>query len=110
MPAVTSKEERVECSDEVFGQIPVFYSLDGWPEPFHLLDWLDLICEPASNPLGKVGRDAPCLLLLIDGCEFRIDADLFITCWQMNIFRVCITRDGATFFNPLKAEFFRQVC
>jgi hypothetical protein len=83
----------------MFGQLPVFCSLDGWPEPFHLLNWLDLIFEPASNPSGKVGGDAPRRLLLIDGYKFRIDPEFFVTCWQKNIFCVCIARDGASFFN-----------
>ena len=53
MPAVTFKVERVECSDEMFGQTPVFYSLDGWPEPFHLLDWLYLIFDQPPTHQGK---------------------------------------------------------
>lgn len=53
VPAVTFKVERVECSDEMFGQTPVFYSLDGWPEPFHLLDWLYLIFDQPPTHQGK---------------------------------------------------------
>jgi hypothetical protein len=56
MPAVALKVERVESSHENFDGVPVFYSLDGWVEPFHLLDWLDLVLNRLPIQRARIAK------------------------------------------------------
>ncbi|CEJ61195.1 hypothetical protein PMG11_09733 [Penicillium brasilianum] len=100
-PCITFKVGRIEKSQDTFDDTPVCFSLDGWAEPLHLLDWLERVFDPKTNPTGAVGKEAPRRLMLIDGYRFPISPEFFITCWLKNIFCVCITRHGAPYFNPL---------
>lgn len=100
-PCITFKFGRIEKSQDTFDDTPVCFSLDGWAEPFHLLDWVERVFDPKTNPTGAVGKEAPRRLMLIDGYRFPISPEFFITCWLKNIFCVCITRHGAPYFNPL---------
>ncbi|KAJ5151278.1 uncharacterized protein N7482_010530 [Penicillium canariense] len=109
MPAVTFKVERVEKTHDNFDGVPIFFTSDGWAEDFHLLDWMKLVFELASNPTGAAGVNAPRRLLLIDGYRFHITPEFFVTCWQQNIFCVCITRNGASYFNPFEQGVFRLI-
>lgn len=108
-PWITFKVERIEQLQEDFDGTPVCFTLDGWVEPFHLLDWVNLIFDPKTNPTGATGRNAPRRMLLLDGYKFHINPEFFITCWLKSIFCVCIARHGAQYFNPLNHGMFQRV-
>ncbi|OOQ89612.1 hypothetical protein PEBR_07613 [Penicillium brasilianum] len=87
-PCITFKVGRIEKSQDTFDDTPVCFSLDGWAEPFHLLDWVERVFDPKNNPTGAVGKEAPRRLMMMDGYRFPISPEFFITCWLKNIFCV----------------------
>ena len=108
-PWVTFRVDRTEQSQDNFGGVPVCFTLDRWAEPFHLLDWIELIIDPKTNPTGATGRNAPRRLLLIDGYKFPINPDFLITCWLKNFFCVCIARHGGPYFDLLSHGAFARI-
>ncbi|KAJ5369146.1 uncharacterized protein N7496_008906 [Penicillium cataractarum] len=108
-PWITFKVDRIKQLQDNFDGTPVCFTLDGWVEPFHLLDWVNLIFDPKTNPTGATGKIAPRRLLLLDGYKFPINPDFFITCWLKNIFCVCIARHGGQYFNPLNHGMFQRI-
>lgn len=74
----------------------------GWAGSSQLLDWIEHVFNPRTNPTRAKGMDAPPRLLLFDNERFRISEDFFMTCVSMNIFCLSLPKNSGTVFKSLE--------
>lgn len=99
---VTFKRMQEPRKREFWEAVRVGDTETGWAGSSQLLDWIQHVFNPRTNPTRAKGMDEPPRLLLFDNERFKISEDFFMMCVSMNIFCLSLPKNSGTVFKSLE--------